>query len=103
MKKTFIWVPLFLSAMILAGGCAPLPEQGPKRDFLAICKAKAEAHGGKISKQEFMADALNKEQAEKVFQACDTEQRGYLTEKELFEPQRKRMIQSVIRLTEPNR
>jgi hypothetical protein len=47
--------------------------------------------------------ALDKQTAEKVFNECDTSQSGYLTEEELTEPQKQRMIQEVIRLTEPGR
>jgi len=104
MKRFLIWLALFLSATILTANCAPLSEQpAPRRDFLAVCKAKAQEHGGKITREEFLGEALNKEQAEKVFDACDVKNHGYLTEEELFEPQKQKMIQEVIRLTEPGR
>jgi hypothetical protein len=105
MNRIHAWLVLFLflAAAILTIGCAPLSEQGPKGEFLMVCKAKAREHGGKISKEEFIAEAKNKAQAEQVFEVCDVKKRGYLTEEELSEPQKRRMIQEVIRLTEPPR
>lgn len=100
MKGFSRWFLLLLAAALLAGGCAPL-EQPVRSDFLAVCKARAQEHGGKITKQEFLAEAKNKEKADQVFEACDTQRRGYLTEEELFEPQKRQMIKEVIRLTEP--
>ncbi len=103
MNRIHAWLILFLGAAILASGCAPLNGQAPKEEFLMVCKAKAREHGGKISKQEFIAEARDKKQAEQIFEACDVKKHGYLTEEELFEPQKRRMIQEVIRLTEPTR
>jgi hypothetical protein len=102
MKRISIWLLLFLTAAFLSGSCAPL-EQPPPGKFLAVCKAKALEHGGKISKEEFVAEASNKQKAEQVFDACDVKKRGYLTVEELSEPQRQQMIQDVIRLTEPKK
>ncbi len=103
MKRILWLVPLILAAVILAGGCAPLGPPPPRADFLAVCKAVAQEHGGKVTKQEFLAQAQNKAQAEKIFNDCDVYHRGYLTKEELEEPQKRQMIQEVIRLTEPSR
>jgi hypothetical protein len=92
-----------LAAAILAGGCAPLDGQLSGGEFHRLCQALAQEHGGRISKQDFLAAAKDKEQAEKIFNTCDTKHRGYLTEADLSEPQKQRMIQEVIRLTEPSR
>ena len=103
MKRILRLLPLFLASAILAGGCAPLDGQPSGGEFHRLCQAIARDHGGQISKQDFLAAAKDKEQAEKVFNSCDTRQRGYLTEADLSEPQKQRMIREVIRLTEPNR
>jgi hypothetical protein len=101
MNRTRRWFLLFLGVALLACSCAPLSEQGPQGEFLKVCKAKAQAAGGKITKQEFVAEAMDKAQAEQIFDACDVNRRGYLTEEEMWDPQRQRMMQSVIRLTGP--
>ncbi len=102
MKRQQRWWLVGLAAALLAGGCAPL-EQPVRSDFLAVCKATAQEHGGKITKEEFLAQAQNKEKAGQIFEACDTEHHGYLTEQELNAPQKQRMMQEVIRLTSPPR
>ena len=94
-------VAFILVAAMLAASCAPLEEPESQRQYHSICNVIAKGGGGKISKQEFMAAAKNKEEAEKVYEMCDPNNTGYITEEVAADPTKVRMMQEVIRLTEP--
>jgi hypothetical protein len=41
------------------------------------------AEGGKLEREKFIAQAKDKEAAAKLFDSCDTQQKGYLTEEDV--------------------
>lgn len=94
-------VIFFIIATILVYGCASTNEQITRSDFRAICQAVSPKGGGKISKQDFLAAAKDKEKAEEVFLMCDVNKDNYLTENEVWEREKVKMMQNVLRLTEP--
>jgi hypothetical protein len=75
-------VTLFsLLAAILINGCAASPKPAARSDFEELCQALGKTDG-KISKEELLAAAKNKEQAEKIFDMCEKNQEGFLTVEE---------------------
>lgn len=96
-------VILFMVVALLMYGCAPLDDQKPKvsSEFQSMCNAIAKSGGGKITREEFMAAAKDKEQAAIVYQLCDPTNKGHITEEDVSDPQKMRMMQEVIRMTEP--
>jgi Ca2+-binding EF-hand superfamily protein len=77
---------LVLSALIFALGCGGGPSTTPKSssssEFGKMCRAMG-AEGGKLEREKFIAQAENKEAAAKLFDACDTQRKGYLTEEDV--------------------
>ncbi len=67
-----------LAALVLAG-CATTQDQASKEDLHALCSALDTNHDGKITKEEFMARANDKNKALEVYQNCDTGNKGFLT------------------------
>jgi hypothetical protein len=79
---------LVLSALIFALGCgggpstATAPKSSSSSDFGKMCHAMG-AEGGKLDREKFIAQAKDKEAAAKLFDACDTQNKGYLTEEDV--------------------
>ena len=91
----------FLVAAALLAGCGSLDEQrAPRSEYRALCNDIAKGGGGKITKEQFLAAAKDKEQAERTFQACDVNNKGYITEEDVSNPQKMRMLQQAIRAGE---
>jgi hypothetical protein len=75
-------VTLFsLLAAILLNGCAASPPSAARSDFAEMCQALGITNG-KISKEEFVAGAKDKQEAEKLFDMCEKNRQGYLTVEE---------------------
>ena len=79
---------LILAALIFALGCgggpstATAPKSSSSSEFAKMCRAMG-AEGGKLEREKFIAQAENKEAAAQLFDACDTQQKGYLTEEDV--------------------
>jgi hypothetical protein len=72
-------------ALVLAMGCASGPSTTTttsSSDFAKLCKAIG-AEGGKLERERFIAHAKDKEAAAKLFDSCDTQYKGYLTEEDV--------------------
>jgi hypothetical protein len=85
MKVNLIRVVFFpvLVALVMSG-CATTPEKKMSAEDRALCAALDTNHDGKITKEEFMARATDKEKALKVYQKCDTGNKGYLNYDEVI-------------------
>lgn len=79
---------LVLSALIFALGCgggpstATAPKSSSSSEFGKLCRAMG-AEGGKLEREKFIAQAKDKEAAAKLFDSCDAQQKGYLTEEDV--------------------
>ena len=72
-------------AFFLAMGCAGGPSTATtssSSDFAKLCKAVG-AEGGKLEREKFIAHSKDKEAAAKLFDSCDTQRKGYLTEEDV--------------------
>jgi Ca2+-binding EF-hand superfamily protein len=79
---------LILFALTFALGCgggpstATAPKSSSSSEFGKMCQAMG-AEGGKLEREKFIAQAKDKEAAAKLFDSCDTQQKGYLTEEDV--------------------
>jgi Ca2+-binding EF-hand superfamily protein len=79
---------LILVALTFALGCGggpsanTTPKSSSNSEFGKMCRAMG-AEGGKLKREKFIAQAEDKEAAAKLFDACDTQQKGYLTEEDV--------------------
>ena len=86
-------------AVLVMTGCASTQDQKPQMDDQELCAVLDTNHDGKITKEEFMARATDKNKALEVYQKCDTDNKGYLTYDELIN--RRFMIPPEIYMTPP--
>jgi len=102
--KNFNWIKkvvLIPVAAALLASCGPLDgQQAPRSEYRALCNAIAQGGGGKITKEQFLAAAKDKEQAEKTFRMCDVNNKGYITEEDVESTQKMRMLREAIRAGE---
>ena len=94
------------AALILALGCGggPATSTAPRSsgsDFSQLCRAVG-AEGNKISREQFMAQAKDKQAAGKLFDACDANQDRIITEEEARRGNIEGMKRQAIRLTTPS-
>jgi len=89
---------LLVGALLLSG-CATSEGQKAKAEHDALCAVLDTNQDGKISKEEFVAKATDKNKALEVYQKCDTGTKGYLTYDELTT--RRWMIPPEIYMTPP--
>jgi len=75
-------VPLLAVSLMI--GCATTQDQEAKAKTAALCSALDVDHNGKISKEEFMAQASDKNKALEVYNKCDVSNKGYLTYEEVM-------------------
>jgi Ca2+-binding EF-hand superfamily protein len=102
------YLKLFLVVVFLAvsacAGAPPAPSSGDasltRSEFRALCRALG-AEDGKLSREQFIAQAKDKKAAAELFDACDTKKKGYLTEEDVRPDYLQNLKQQVIRLTEP--
>ncbi len=92
-----IAVFIALSALLI-NGCATTPEPEAKKSFAELCQALGKTDG-KISKDELLAAARDKEQAEKIFDMCEKNRQGFLTVEEAT--RQTWAIRELLRLTPP--
>ena len=95
-----------LAALIFALGCSggPATTTAPKAsshsEFRKLCRALG-AEGDKLQREKFIAAAKDKEAAAKLFDACDTQKKGYLVEEDVPPAYMNRLKNEAIRLTNP--
>jgi PBP1b-binding outer membrane lipoprotein LpoB len=94
--KILIWV---VAVTVLLGGCAATQPQASKKDYESLCAALDQDRKGKISQQDFISGAKDKQQAARLFQLCDTNKDGYLSLEEYHN--NKLAIDNLIELTPP--
>ena len=98
---------LILSALIFALGCGSgpssttTPKSSSSSEFGKMCQAMG-AEGGKLEREKFIAQAKGKEAAAKLFDSCDAQQKGYLTEDDVTPGHMDRLKGQAIRLSTPN-
>jgi hypothetical protein len=78
-----IALALWLAALLMAG-CATPQDKQAHADRDAFCAVLDTNHDGKITKEEFMAQANDKTKALEVYEKCDTSKKGYLTYDEFW-------------------
>ena len=66
-------------AALLVSGCATPQDQKAQAERDALCSSLDANRDGKITKEEFMARATDKNKASEVFEKCDSGKKGYLT------------------------
>jgi Ca2+-binding EF-hand superfamily protein len=76
-----VFLPV-LAALVMVG-CATTQETKMSAEDRALCAALDTNKDGKITKEEFMARTNDKEKGLKVFQKCDTGNKGHLTYDEI--------------------
>lgn len=97
---------LILFALLFALGCgggpstATAPKSSSSSEFAKLCRATG-AEGGKLEREKFIAQAKDKEAAAKLFDACDTQHKGFLTEEDVSPGYMDRFKGQAFRLTNP--
>ena len=81
---------------VLITGCATTQDHQTAADR-ELCAALDTDQDGRISQEEFMARATDKEKALKVFEKCDVGHKGYLTYDEFIS--QRSMIPPVLNIT----
>jgi Ca2+-binding EF-hand superfamily protein len=92
---------LILTLGWLVGACAATtPEPQTGGNFSSLCRNVDTNLDGKISREELLASAKDKEEAAAIFDLCDVKRTGAITYDEAARDNR---LQEVIRLTTPSR
>jgi Ca2+-binding EF-hand superfamily protein len=68
-----------LLAALLMGGCATTEEKKAQAERDALCASLDLNRDGKITKEEFVARATDKNKAAEIFDKCDSGKKGFLT------------------------
>jgi hypothetical protein len=95
------------TALIVALGCGggpsttAAPSSSSSSEFGRLCRAIG-ADEGKLARDKFIAQAKDKEAAAKLFDACDTRHKGYLTEGDVEPGYIDSLKRQVIPLTTPH-
>ena len=66
-------------AALLVAGCATTEDKQAQADRDNLCANLDVNHDGKITKEEFVARATDKNKAAEIFDKCDSGKKGYLT------------------------
>lgn len=93
---------MLLVTLITVAGCATTEPQVTKSkgDYNTLCYLLSKKQQDPITKEEFVAAAKNKEEAEKVFLLCEPSKDQILTKDE-FDTLKPELKQQVIRLVSP--
>ena len=76
------------AALIFTLGCggnpstAAAPKSSSSSEFDNFCQSIG-ANEGKLAREKFIAQSQDKELAAELFDACDTQKKGYLTEEDV--------------------
>jgi Ca2+-binding EF-hand superfamily protein len=93
------WILVLILAMgLLVNCCATTTQEATPENFPALCRNIDTNHDGKITKEELLAAAKNKEEAASLYDLCDVQKKGHVSYDELSQSNR---LQQVIRLTTP--
>jgi Ca2+-binding EF-hand superfamily protein len=71
-------------AALLMTGCATTEDKQAQTDRDALCAGLDANRDGKITKEEFVARATDKNKAAEIFDKCDSAKQGYLTYDEVW-------------------
>lgn len=95
---------VFLSVTLISAlACAPLPPAptaASRAEFRRLCQAVG-SEGGKLSREKFLAQAKDQEAAARLFDACDVNRDGVITEEEARPDYLESLKGQAIRLTTP--
>lgn len=93
---------ILLVALLTVAGCASTmpPAAKSKGDYNTLCYFVGKKQQAPITKEEFVAHAKDKEQAEKVFLMCEPSKDQILTKDE-FDTLKPELKQQVIRSVTP--
>jgi hypothetical protein len=98
------WILVLVLAMGLLVNCCATTQENQaitSNNFAGLCQNIGLQHGGKITKENLLAAAKNKDEAATLgalYDLCDVQHKGYITSDELARSNR---LQQVIRLTTP--
>jgi hypothetical protein len=97
----FIIVAALFLALVCAGGPSTATAQTSSgSDFANLCRAVG-AKEGKISREQFLAKAKDKDAAAQLFDACDTNRDKIITVEEATPKNMEGLKNQAIRLTTP--
>ena len=85
MKWHRFLVPAALICTLVCGGdpsTAAAPKSSSSSEFGEFCRSIG-AKEGKLAREKFIAQSPNQEAAAELFDACDTQKKGYLTEEDV--------------------
>jgi len=94
------------AALIFTLGCAgdpstaAAPKSSSSSEFGKFCRSIG-ANEGKLARDKFIAQSQNQEMAAELFDACDTQKKGYLTEEDVKPGDMDRLKRQVIPRTTP--
>jgi hypothetical protein len=94
------------AALIFTLGCgggpttAAAPKSSSNSEFGKLCRSIG-ASEGKLARDKFIAQSQDKKGAAELFDACDTQQKGYLTEEDVTPGNMDSLKRQVIPLTTP--
>jgi hypothetical protein len=94
-------------ALIVALGCGggpsttAAPKSSSSSEFGQLCRVIG-ANDGKLAREKFIAQAQNKKAAAELFDACDSQHKGYLTEGDVGPGYIDSLKSQVIPLTTPH-
>jgi hypothetical protein len=97
-----------IAALIFAMGCAggpstaTAPTSSSNSDFAKLCRAIG-AKDGKLSREQFIAHSQDKQAAAMLFDSCDTQNKGYLTEEEVTPSTMNRLKRQAVTFANPYR
>jgi len=103
MKWSRFLVP---AALIFTLGCgvdpstAAAPKSSSSSEFGKFCRSIG-ANEGKLAREKFIAQSQNQEAAAELFDACDTQKKGYLTEEDVKPDDMDSLKRQVIPRTTP--
>jgi hypothetical protein len=98
---------LLAGALLLTLGCGGGPSTtaaptSSNTDFQRLCRAVG-AEGGRISRDQFLAQSADKDTAARLFDACDVNRDAVVVESEIPPERMESLQRQVIRLTTPRR
>lgn len=100
MRLWRMWLGAFLMAALACASQAPAPTAATRAEFRQLCKSLG-MEGDKLSRDRFLAQAQDKETAARLFDACDRNRDGLVTEEEVQPDYLESLKSQVIRLTTP--
>lgn len=98
--KFFIMAAIILALVWVGDPSTAAAQTSSSSDFDNLCRAVG-AKEGKISREQFIAKAKDKDAAAQFFDACDANQDKTITEEEATPKHMKGLKNQAIRLTNP--